>query len=198
MSVKDTVKGWGKIRLKNLAGQATGYMDVLAVKVRTTVTDSFFLMGAPMDPTLLAAVNLVQGSVSEEFEIRYYRAGEVTPLVAVQYADAAYTQENSAQAHMKRLPAGGVGVGDVIGTNGIRVYPNPVTNSTINVELNDAAQNWTYELTDMTGKKVASGNINASGTKGQIEMKGSNAAGIYHLNLLKNGASTGVHPLMIK
>lgn len=197
-AVQDSVKGWGKMKLKDLNGQATNYMEVLAVKVHTQVTDSFFLSGAPMDPSLLAAVGVDQGAVTHEYAIRYYREGEVTPLLEVQYTDATYSTEDGAEAHMNRMAP--TGVSNVTGKdNGIAIYPNPVTDRNINVRINNAAAHtWSYELIDMSGRRIAGGNLDNNGDKAQVKVGAENAAGIYQLNILKNGNPAAKQSLIIR
>jgi hypothetical protein len=196
----DSVKGWGKMRVKNLNGQASAYMDVLAVKVKQEITDSFFLAGLPMDVSLLDAVGATQGLVTTKYQIRYYREGEVTPLLEVDYMNDTYLQEDGARAHMKRLPAGGSSVGTVSGKeNKISIFPNPVINRSINIHIGEAGNHtWGYELINLAGQKIAGGALMLTGNKSEVLINAALAPGMYTVNVLKNGTRASAQVLVIQ
>lgn len=195
----DSVKGWGKMRVKGLDGSISGYMDVLAVKVKQEVTDSFFLAGLPMDNALLDAVGATQGLVTTRYEIKYYRSGEVTPLLEVAYMNGTYTTEDGAKAHMKRLAAGTNSVGTISRDNMISIFPNPVINRQVNISIAEAGKHaWAYELVNMAGMKVAAGALIPAGNKASLSIDAAQAAGMYYINILKNGSSTGVRTILVQ
>ena len=195
----DTVKGWGKMKLKNMSGAATGFMDVLVVKAMRQQQDSFFLLGAPMDPTYVAAMNLDQGGITKRYFMRYYRAGEVTPLLEAEYTDANYTSLSTERAHMNRLKADNVGVGSVSNSSEINVYPNPVTTNAININLGDAGKHtYTYNLTDITGKIISSGALMPTANQASISKNVVTASGMYNLTILKDGQIASTELLMIQ
>ena len=87
---KDSVTGWGKMRVKDMAGSLSSWFNVLQVQTTITGTDSFFLNGAVAPGTLLSDLGLVQGQTDTTYEQNYYRKEEVTPFANVKYANAAF------------------------------------------------------------------------------------------------------------
>ncbi len=164
---KDTVTGWGKMRVKNFAGLPSSWFDVLQVQTTITTIDSFFLNGAPFNPAYLSAFLLTQGAKTTTYKQNYYRIGEVTPLESVLFTDSTYAHPYSATTHTQRLV--NVGVEDLV-ENPLVVYPNPVTGNYINVKLPINGQEWNYELVDISGKIIQSGKLNGSPGITQIEL----------------------------
>ena len=99
----DSIVGWGKMMVNNIDADASELMDVLAVKSKTTISDSFFLNGSPAPAPLLTAFGLTQGMVNNYYRISYYRAGETDPLLYTQYTDSTYTTPSEATVHMSKL-----------------------------------------------------------------------------------------------
>ena len=80
---KDSVTGWGKMRVKDLLGNPSDWFNVLQVQSTTKTLDSFFINGVPAAVTILSGLGLTQGQITTTYEQNYYRASEVTPFANV-------------------------------------------------------------------------------------------------------------------
>jgi len=165
---KDSVTGWGTMRVKNRYGGPSAWFDVLQVQSVITTTDSFFLNGSPFSDSLLLALGITQGSVSNSYVQNYYRTGELTPFAQVNFSDGSFGVAVSAVTQVSDLF--NVGVPGLQQTS-LNLFPNPVTSgNTITLTLPENSGNWSYNLTDITGKTVAKGPLTISGTNAQIEI----------------------------
>ncbi len=192
-SEKDSVTGWGKMRIKDASGSPSVYLSVLQVQATTIHTDSFFLKGAPLGPSLLTTFNVTQGGKDTVYEQKYYRTGEVTPLATVRFHDAAFTQPYKAVMHTQRLEA--VSVNDVIGNNSITLYPNPAASGSVFIRLPSSTGQWSYLLRDISGRQLARGPVNTS--LPSIQLPPALAHGIYYLHILNDGAIFAVKAVEI-
>jgi hypothetical protein len=156
------------MRVKNRYGGPSTWFDVLQVQSVITTTDSFFLNGAPFSDSLLLALGITQGSVSNSYVQNYYRTGELTPFAQVNFSDGSFGVAVSAVTQVSDLF--NVGVPGLQQTS-LNLFPNPVTSgNTITLTLPENSGNWSYNLTDITGKTVAKGPLTISGTIAQIEI----------------------------
>lgn len=186
--VRDTVKGWGKMRLKDMYSATSGYMDVLAVQEREYAIDSFYMGGAPAQPQILMAFGLSQGQVSSKFTTKFYRSGEVTPLLSLYHTDSTFTTTTGNVAMANRLDPAVNGIGDVTGGNNYNIYPNPVTNGVLHIEGIEKGNVWSYALTSLNGQLLTQGTLDAGNATLRI---GDAVAGVYTLTLFKDGVSQG-------
>ena len=177
---KDTVTGWGKMRVKNISGFPSSWFDALQVQTTTTTIDSFFLNGAPFNSAYLSAFLLTQGAKTTTYKQNYYRLGEVTPLESVLFTDSTYAHPYSAMTHTQRLV--NVGVEEIV-ENPVVVYPNPVSGNSIYIQLPINGKEWTFELFDLTGKVVLSGKLNTRQGTAQIELPKDITKGNYLLKI---------------
>ncbi len=189
---KDTVVGWGKLSVKDVGGSPSPFLNVLQVKTIITQVDSYFLKGVPFTNTMLTFFGVSQGQKDTIYEQNYYRSQEVTPLAKVEFRDAAYTQPYKATTHVQRLQ--NVGVATQTQEEGIRVYPNPVTNGLLHIDLPPGASDGEYELMDMNGKKIKSGKLQSGSACLSLPNL---SAGIYFLKILRQGAQEYITPLEI-
>ncbi|MCB0699051.1 MAG: hypothetical protein KDC11_04350, partial [Chitinophagaceae bacterium] len=141
LTVKNTVKGWGKMRVNDGNGNPTGYMDVLQIEQERTVLDSFFLNGSPAPTALLTAFGLTQGQISSSAYRNYVRAGEFAPLVEVEYSNNTFATIERCDVHRQRLAP--VSVNDVQ-LDHINIYPNPVTNGSFTVKVDGTHKSFSY------------------------------------------------------
>ncbi len=193
---KDSVVGWGQMRVSDASGAPSQYFDVLQVQTVITHTDSFFLKGALFSSSILLYFNASQGQKDTVYQQNYYRAEEVTPLAQVQFHDAAYTQPYKATTHVQRLIKP-VAVPGLVKDNQIKVYPNPVTNGSITIELPAPGSDWQYELTDITGRKITEGLLSAKGKIATIQLPPSTASGKYYLRVVGNDGQVKILPVEI-
>ena len=71
---KDTVAGWGTMRIKTAMSAPSSYFNVLQVQSANITTDSFFMDGAPAPPALLTLLSISQGQKDTTYTQYYYRA----------------------------------------------------------------------------------------------------------------------------
>jgi len=198
-SEADTVVGWGQMRVKNIDGTHSGYMDVLQVKRILNRVDSFFIGGSPASSILLTLLGVTQGQSHSYFQYRFYRANEVTPLISVIYSSNAFTTPDSAYIHTQRL-ASTASVGSISISDKFRIYPNPVNGNMVSIDvpyIQDA--NWSYELINISGQKIASEmlTINAHQTHATIIFPRKFAPGIYYLSLRNNNQTVSMKQVEI-
>ena len=177
---KDSVTGWGKMRVKDLAGMPSSWFNVLQVQSIIFTQDSFFLNGSPFTVPLLLSLQLTQGAKTTTYKQNYYRLGEVTPLESVLFTDSTFTHPYSAMTHTQRLV--NVGVDEIV-ENPVVVYPNPVKGNIINVQLPITTITWAYELVDISGKIIISGLINNHVGDGEITLPKDIKQGNYVLRI---------------
>jgi len=190
---KDSVIGWGKMRVKDATGNPSLYFNVLQVQTIIMATDSFFINGLPAAATLLTALGLTQGQKDTTYQQNYYRMEEVTPLAQVTFKDAAFTQPTSATTHVQRLMASGVPNIPIKAI--VKVYPNPVTAQLVNVTLPASGGAWSYELIDINGKTVQNGALQPTGNEAQVILPFSLIDGIYYLKIDNDGKQVSTTPV---
>lgn len=179
---KDTVSGWGKMRIKDANNIPAAYFDVLQVQTTTYITDSIYLNNTPAPGLLLLALNLTQGKQDTIYEQSYYRYGEVTPLARVRFKDAACTQPVTAYTHVQRLmPAA---VKDADPSLKVNVYPNPITGNVFSVDITGGGH-YTYRVKNILGSIVQSGEL--KNNHAEIVLQASLSQGIYYLDLQDRG-----------
>jgi hypothetical protein len=190
---KDSVTGWGQMRVLDLSGNPSGYINVLQVEANSRIVDSFFINGSIPPGDILTAFGQTEGDTSYGYTQNYYRTMAVNALATVYFNDPAYTQPYYATTDEKSLPEGIANINNSVAVN---VYPNPVNNRTISVDVPTLQGNgWTYDLINVTGQTVATAPLN--GTHTQIAVAPSLATGIYYLRVNQNGKSVCVKALDI-
>jgi hypothetical protein len=193
---KDTVVGWGRMRIKDASGMPSAYWDVLQVQTTIIHTDSFFMGNTTLPPALLVFFSLTEGQKDTTYEQSYYRIGEVTPLAQVEFRDAAFTQPYSAKTHVQRLV--NVGVNTISGSADINAYPDPVTGNSLHIMLPSATGSCTYTVCNMAGQVVASGTIHPdAGNVASITLPDGIASGRMILNVLNANNIIASIPLEI-
>jgi hypothetical protein len=188
---KDSVIGWGTMRVKTAAGTPSGYMNVLQVRTMITTLDSFYVNNAPASTTLLSGLGLTQGQVVKTYEQDFYRVNELTSLAYVQFSDSANTTPTKATTHAQRLSPNAVT--NVVNDANVKVYPNPVSGRTISIEVANANGEWKYELINMTGQTIAADALH--GTNNTITLPASVTPGIYYVRIMNNGKQVAVQAL---
>lgn len=195
----DTVKGWGKMRVKDANNVVSGYMDVLAMKIRVVGVDSFYLGGSPAPAAFLTDFSLTQGQITNRYYIAYYRKGEPSrPLLLENYSDAGYTNKTSAFSHTERL-ALATSVSSVNAENDIDMYPNPVVNGVMQIILGDAAQShqWSYELVNTLGQKIAVKALQPASSKAVVRFN-ENIKGVHYITIYKNGIKQTAKQIIVQ
>ncbi len=192
---RDTVTGWGQVRVKDHSGAPSAWWDVLQVE-RTIITrDSFYLNGTLMPNTILTTFGLVQGSSDTTYEQCYYRKGEVTPLARVAFRDANFTTPYKATTHVQRLVPSGVPT--LSGKAVFQVFPNPVATGVVSVVLPYISSEFTYRLCDGTGRQMAQGEIECTGNRANIKLPAQLPTGEYFFQVMEEGRQVYATQLQI-
>ncbi len=197
VSAKDTVIGYGKVRVQDKNGNGSAYMDVLQIDEYTTTVDSFFINGSLASPTLLGLFHLSQGQATRTKEQFYFRAGELTPLVDVTF-DSSNTP-TSAKTQSARVAE--TFIPETQLTRTINVYPNPVTNHTIMISGAPANYGkWSYEVENTIGQVVSKGALQLSGSQSgtAINLNSNIAPGTYFLHLYNDAAQQTVRTITVQ
>jgi hypothetical protein len=151
---RNTVDGWGWVKINDINGSPSPDIPVLQVKCRTIVSDSFYLNGEPLPGTLLTLFSVQQGKADTIYEQHYLRRGYVTPVVNVRFRDESYTQPLWAKKHIHRLlPDEISNVNDA----SVSIYPNPVTGNKLFIHTQQPGAS--YSIQNVLGATVASGVI---------------------------------------
>ena len=193
---KDSVVGWGQMRVNDITGSPSGYWNVLQVKSQITTTDSFFLDGSSTTPTLsflLTDLGLTQGKQTTTYQQNYYRIGEVTPLAQVSFTDSTYAHPYKAVTHVQRLGTTGIGI---INEAAVKLFPNPVTKGTISVELPYTTGSWAYEVTNTAGQTIATGSLQNNSTS--IALPLSITAGTYYVRITNDNKQVIVKSIEVR
>jgi len=190
--------GWGQAKLKFYTGLPSGAIDVIEVESVITSTDSFYINGAPAPAPLLSATGLTQGKKSYVYTRDFYRKGELTPLISVSYKDAAYSQIKDINIHRDRLPPFDASVANVTLNNQVKLYPNPVSGGSVNIEFSTNGTKWSYELIGINGQVLAADALNVNGSKASVNIPANTTAGTYFLKLTNEKGEMAVKQLTIQ
>lgn len=194
---KDTVTGWGTLKIKDRNGINTAPHQVLQIQNTTTYIDSFFTGGLPANPALLTAMSLTQGQSRQKNTRAYYRANEVTPLAIAYYDNNTFANVVDGEVHMQRLAY--LSVEDLDKSGNITVYPNPVTGRRFTVQLSDApAGSWSVDMINITGQVVQRSGLEMNGNRAEVAVSAEIPSGIYYLLLRNNDVVVGRKTLNIQ
>ncbi|MBS1589377.1 MAG: T9SS type A sorting domain-containing protein [Bacteroidetes bacterium] len=197
---KDTVVGWGKMRVLNRVGATTGYTNVLMVKTIWQQSDSFFVGGAPASTALLTAFGLTQGQINNQYQYNFFRAGEVLPLMSADYKDNTFsnTKVKNMSIHEDRLLLG-TGINDIHADKSIVAYPNPITNGVVNLSIKDRSINsFDYAIINMNGQVVSRGHAVSNNGVAQLNCEALRVSGIYYVQLYNNNGQIATLPIDVK
>ncbi len=148
---------------------------------------------------LLQAFGLSQGMTDITYEDRFYRAGEVTPVVNVLYTDNSYTAASIdfVDVHTNRLPQP-TSISSVTRYGKVTMYPNPLTGNTVTLSVTDnTVRNLQYDVMNINGQVIAKGTAAMNGGKGTITLDAAKSAGIYYIRLYDAGQLLTTLPLNV-
>lgn len=190
----DKATGWGFMKIKEPSGVTSSYAEVIQVKTITYERDSFTFGAATMPDTLLTLLGLPQGQETRTYSLNFYRVGRITPMLKLNYADSSLTTLVSAYVDTLNYVPDSLRPASVAFTSlgqDITVYPNPVANHTVNIEVPQAvAGSWSYDIIAISGQVISTGNLPISGgqTRAQVVLPASVAPGSYYLHIRNDGA----------
>jgi hypothetical protein len=188
----NVVTNWGKMRVRDMSGAPSPYIDVLQVQTTTITTDSAFLSGGPMPGHIQLLLGITQGKSDTVYSQSYYRKGEVTPLAYVEFTDATFSHAIRAQTHAQRLTNA---TSDTKSLSSVRLYPNPASDF---IEMDALSSIFTeYLITDLSGRAVQSGHLHQSAHH-QIALNASLVNGLYQLHLSARTGQTATAVFQIQ
>lgn len=167
-TTKDTVIGWGTIKVKHFRSKRVYEIPVLQVVEWATLQDSFYLGGNPAPAQLLAAFGISQGQQLSRRYTRFYRANEISPLVELHHVDAS-DDVHRVDVQQEGLDQGSVNVIDITNTVKPVFYPNPSGSNTITVVRPESGGNWSYAISDVFGRTLIQGDLKQAATEVDIQ-----------------------------
>ena len=184
---RDTVVGWGTLKMKNPAGGAASSFAVLLERKDETYIDSFFVGGAPAPAQLLGAFGLVQGSktvIATEYSFRGIGFSEPAMQMYVNGSGAISYISRAVNAALG-LPTNNREVTNVAIVT--KVYPNPTHTEGVNFEFNKTTNaQWNVIVYNATGQIISIDPINGQigTTTRHVALDRNLPSGTYFYNLL--------------
>jgi len=120
---KDTVVGWGKMRVPTISGASYAY-DVLMVKRMTVQTDSFYLNGLAAPANFLTAFGVTQGQTTSDNRYMFWRANARYTLMMINFGSNNFTTASSVyfDGSAQFDPSS---INEINQNTDIKVFPNP-------------------------------------------------------------------------
>lgn len=196
-TVSDSVVGWGTVKIKGaFYKRIYDNVPVLQVRHRVTVTDSFFLGGSPAPQALLDAFGLKQGVPENIYYVDFIKQGELDELIRIDFDKSPYQTVKEVEIQENRLEQYIItGLTNLSLQNAVNVYPNPIVNSIITVNLpTNQNGNWTFNLTDIYGRNISQGAINTS--NGEVSLPKEMANGNYILTIINNDRVVSINKIL--
>jgi hypothetical protein len=201
--VLDSIVGWGRMSVPRVGGGGSAWINVLQIQHTEIVLDSFFITSAagpmPAPASLLTPMGLTQGQTTTYLHTNFYRAGTFRPLATAIHSGSSFSSAPS-EFYMdaKNLPAP-LTVRTRTAVANIRVYPNPVQNGRLFVDLGgNQKTGWSYTLTNITGQLLAKAPIAVTDASvATIALPEGMSSGIYYLTLVDAERQTTVLPVAI-
>lgn len=156
--LKDTVIGWGTVKVKNFYTTDIHIHEVLQVKVLRESTDSFFINGSPAPKSLLDAFGLKQGQVTNSARIQFYKKREIFPLIEVWFQNGDMNSDpDLITVHQSKQSEYALGTNPNEFRN-TTLYPNPLVGDKIYLK-NTSFQPGIYQfsIVSMGGQLIESG-----------------------------------------
>ncbi len=196
----DSVVGWGKVRVNKTDSISSGYINVLQLKKISKIRDSISLPN-PINQSIFDTLGLAHSYTRTVYEMDFLTSELLSPLVKVIFTDSTMTIPQSGEVYIGNLSTIGLGVANVTqGNKDIKVYPNPVSNGMVNIEMADAKDgNWSYTLCNALGQIISIGNLPFSSTtnKVQLALPGRLAAGMYFMQIKESGVNAATVRLVV-
>ena len=219
----DTVIGYGQMTVNSANYDTTTnkylyskLIHVLQVKTVRSYYDSLYLpktfqhrildsIGIP--GSTFDTLGVYVKHMHTVYEQNFYTKQLMSPLAKITFTDSTMSVVQSVQISVSNLA--GVDQKDTTTTtsveelengNKISVYPNPMTNGRLFVELQNGQDgSWAYDFISISGQVLSSGSLslNAYTTKAQISLPGNYAAGMYFLRISNDGHQVMSRPVVI-
>lgn len=181
---KDTIVGWGKMRVYTPDGPSIAY-DVLMDKVSEYTLDSFYLAGNPAPPALLSAFGVTQGQKTEvAYRYNFYRKGSFNFLSSLFFDNPNYTNYLSAFIAKDDIETAPPSASHERVTYSTVLYPNPSAGSELNIQLMGADFTVSsFSIFDKMGRELRHGQVEGQGSSLKIRLNDTLTSGQYFVNL---------------
>ncbi|MFZ4401677.1 MAG: T9SS type A sorting domain-containing protein [Bacteroidales bacterium] len=179
---KDTVVGWGKMRVPTASGASIAY-DVLMVKRMTVQTDSFYMNGVAAPAALLTGFGVTQGQSTTDNRFIFWRAMARYPLLMVNFGSNNFTTASSVyfDGAAQFDPSN---ISDINQNTDFIIYPNP-NNGNFSIKL-DLLENETFSLSiyNILGQTVHIQKLNSTDLNSQQISLDNLNTGTYFVSLV--------------
>ena len=170
-TARDTVLGWGILKLKNPAGGSALSFNVLLTYRLTVVVDSFFLDGQPAPLLLLNALGLKQGKRDTTSRFRFFGPNFKASYLAITTNSTGTQVVNLYRAILPNLgltlPTHELSAN----TGPLSIFPNPAHKTLTNqVEMTEQTSRL-LTITDLLGKTVLSKKVDLSNGLNQLRVE---------------------------
>jgi hypothetical protein len=195
-SVTDSreVVGYGNLTIPDENGTPVTLSNVLLFSSTVTVTDSFFLMGAPAPAALLNAFGLTQGSVFVSTAYLFYMPDFGAPILRL-----AVSSNNVLNVGIRPSAAktSSVSTNDFGFEQNISAYPVPAkSGQSMTLSFEEPKKNLSLRITDMLGRTIYQEQI-AVANKIHSLILPETAPGAYVLRISSNGQLLSQSKLLI-
>ena len=187
VSTRDTIVGWGTLKMRNPSGGAALNFAVLLRRSDETQIDSFFLNGAPAPPSLLGGFSLMQGGTSVYSTIyRFIGVGFNAPFMFI----ATNSFGGVGNVNRAVLPSLGLTTANREITDyavATKVYPNPAHTEGVNFTFDKTTSaNWHLMVYNALGQIITIQQIIApqGATTTHLALDHNLPTGTYFYNLL--------------
>lgn len=177
------VSGWGQIVVPVSGGGASMPYDVLLVRERQTIIDSFYVNNAPAPTPLLNAFGLSQGQALDVYITKFYYEGNERPFMEIDHdTDSSYQAVSSCYFMKERvLPA--LSIGDFGGNRNLNIFPNPSENHSIFVKTPTYFKPKTCTILNSIGQRIFEYEVEALSSDFRLDIPKSLSKGIYFLHV---------------
>ena len=199
-SVKDTVMGWGSLRVPSTDKNSIPY-DVLLIKRKTITIDSVFINKKVPMPIYLTALGIIQGKKTTTYEQFFYRAGFVNPIMAINYGNDSTCTNPTTIFYITDSIKSGVRLDANSIEENLSIYPNP-SNGRFSCKIaKSSLLPWKLIMTNTLGQTIKIETINGTGELSQeLDLENLHCIeGIYYLNIVdENGQTAGFGKICLK
>ena len=153
---KDSIVGWGTLKLKNPAASGVLSFNVLLDARQTITIDSFYLNGQPAPLLLLNAFGLKQGNRDTTIRFRFLGANFKAPYLTVVTNGTGTQVVDIYRAVLPNLGLTSPTTELSANTGPLSIFPNPA-HKTLNIQVEMTEQtSRLLTITDLLGKTVLS------------------------------------------
>lgn len=160
---RDTVVGWGTLRLRNPSTGAPINFNVLLASTQRITVDSFFINGLPAPTLLIGAFGLRQGQRDTTASMYFCGLGFKAPFLTL-VQNGAQTQITAAlRAILPNLNLTTSAQDRIDFSIKMKIFPNPAVTEGVTFEFEKSSEsNWNIMIYDVAGRIVKLQTIDAA------------------------------------